>query len=440
MESQKITSIVSSAVFVFLAAFCFLAAGSAIAGSGDNVSGFAWSENIGWISFNNTSGGGTVDYGVNIAADGTMSGHAWSENIGWITFNEADLAGCPSGTCKAWIDTTCPSGQCTVAGWARVLANGGGWEGWIKLGGTAQDGSPYPLYVNSSTGEFHGWGWSDVVAGWINFNCADRGVCGTSDYKVETTVGFDNSPIAAMSCDGSQCSGDVCNAGSWITYRPIADPETCIYRINNDSTDPDGLADIVNSEWLIKPQGEPDTSYETFLSCPNVCNYTVQANISPGTYTIKLVVTDSTSNTDFTTHDINVRAEVEAGFMCSLDNINWQSCSGLSGKISKDEVVYFKDDPSLLEYSVASEGASIVAREWTLNGAVFGTGGNDTNPSTNIIQKNNTVRLTVTDSSGRSDYGEFDLDAKSLPEWEEIDPSGMLLNRFLAGIYRFWSY
>ena len=74
---------------------------------GDNLSGFAWSSNIGWISFNSsdcdTDGDGTFegagefggaapagcptsgvaeDYGVHVAMDtGDLKGYAWSENI-----------------------------------------------------------------------------------------------------------------------------------------------------------------------------------------------------------------------------------------------------------------------------------------------------------------------------------------------------------------------
>ncbi|MBI5153289.1 MAG: hypothetical protein HZA36_02410 [Parcubacteria group bacterium] len=62
-----------------------------------NVSGNAWSENIGWISFKNPNAGSS--YGVNIhPLSGILSGYAWSEHIGWIDFNQA--AGCPKGTCQ----------------------------------------------------------------------------------------------------------------------------------------------------------------------------------------------------------------------------------------------------------------------------------------------------------------------------------------------------
>ncbi len=40
----------------------------------DNLSGYAWSPNIGWISFNctNTGSCATSPYGVSVAADGTL--------------------------------------------------------------------------------------------------------------------------------------------------------------------------------------------------------------------------------------------------------------------------------------------------------------------------------------------------------------------------------
>jgi len=161
------------------------------AGAGDNVSGFAWSENIGWISFNNASGGGAINYGVNISpSTGIFSGYAWSDNIGWISFNSSDLTGCPSGTCQAQLDLQ--NGQ--VSGWARVLASGGGWEGWIKLAGdglnwNSQQGRctgnnnydndnqcNWGVKIDTGTGAFQGYAWSDMVAGWISFSGSNYGV------------------------------------------------------------------------------------------------------------------------------------------------------------------------------------------------------------------------------------------------------------------------
>ncbi|RKZ36438.1 MAG: hypothetical protein DRQ49_17955 [Gammaproteobacteria bacterium] len=61
----------------------------------DHLEGYAWAENIGWIRLGGDNGGGTPyyantsrrNYGVNHDGDGNLSGYAWSENAGWINFN-----------------------------------------------------------------------------------------------------------------------------------------------------------------------------------------------------------------------------------------------------------------------------------------------------------------------------------------------------------------
>lgn len=56
-----------------------------------NLSGWAWSENFGWICFNcltDNSCASSGDYKVTVDQDtGEFDGYAYSENIGWISFN-----------------------------------------------------------------------------------------------------------------------------------------------------------------------------------------------------------------------------------------------------------------------------------------------------------------------------------------------------------------
>ena len=62
-----------------------------------NLTGWAWSDAVGWISFsckNPETGGTSPDYsctqslyGVKINANGDFSGWAWNDVIGWISFN-----------------------------------------------------------------------------------------------------------------------------------------------------------------------------------------------------------------------------------------------------------------------------------------------------------------------------------------------------------------
>ena len=60
-----------------------------------NLSGWAWSENFGWISFNCSTGGSdggnicaSSNYKVTVnQTTGEFDGYAWSQNLGWISFN-----------------------------------------------------------------------------------------------------------------------------------------------------------------------------------------------------------------------------------------------------------------------------------------------------------------------------------------------------------------
>jgi len=184
---------------------------SCIACENHNVWGWAWSENVGWMCFSCAEtmivGSEGPDYGVDIdETSGVISGEAWSENIGWISFDRSETGAPPAApdylTHLAKVATT--TGE--ITGWARALAGDGSiaagdWDGWIKLSGTAQDGSPYGLSIDNN-GEFHDWAWGgddndkEAVAGWVSFNCNNRDACGSSDYKVETSLIFIQPPTA----------------------------------------------------------------------------------------------------------------------------------------------------------------------------------------------------------------------------------------------------
>jgi len=143
-----------------------------------NVTGWLWggtedglgnNTGVGWISVNNTSGGGATNYGVNVPADnGNMNGYAWSENIGWVSFNESDLSGCPQGQCVAKRDGI------NIKGWARILGikdaaavgNSGGWQGWLSLSGPG-----YGLKLDTDNNKFQSgsYAWSDEL-GWVDFS------------------------------------------------------------------------------------------------------------------------------------------------------------------------------------------------------------------------------------------------------------------------------
>lgn len=181
------SSIVAFGVFAFFA----------FASSSDNVSGWAWSENIGWISFNCTNSPGLCDlvnYGVNVATSGDLSGFAWSETVGWISFNSADITSCPSSPCSPKLN----KGTGRLEGWAKAFsADGNGWDGWIHLSGTN--------YASTVRGcHYDGYAWGSDTVGWINFKGTNYGVTGSGDACV---------PGVSITADGSGSAITVPYAG-----------------------------------------------------------------------------------------------------------------------------------------------------------------------------------------------------------------------------------
>lgn len=71
-----------------------------------NLTGWAWNDGIGWISFDchNTSSCGTSNYQVTIDANGNFQGWAWNDGIGWIDFNCDNNSTC--GTSNFYVNTT----------------------------------------------------------------------------------------------------------------------------------------------------------------------------------------------------------------------------------------------------------------------------------------------------------------------------------------------
>ena len=151
------------------------------AGATQNVSGWTWSETVGWMSFNsfgcdsdkngftdigicggdNTS---TVaqDYGVSVGTGNkatgltdNFSGSAWSDNVGWVSFDRTKTGNPPAAPFNGGSGPIAQVDWSTgnVTGWMRALSacqsnlvNGsgnctgsgagdaaGGWDGWIKL-------------------------------------------------------------------------------------------------------------------------------------------------------------------------------------------------------------------------------------------------------------------------------------------------------------------
>ncbi len=192
MKFKQILKFTLPIVF-FCVLTIFVFTNKAEASTSDNIFGKAWSENIGWISFNNcTNPGdastcGAISYGVN--RNGTIiSGYAWNDNVGWISFTPTDWGTCPPSASGCNLSTF--SNVWGAGGWGRAIsatnstATGtDAWDGWISLGSTS--GTTYSAPFGTTNVVHTSWGssftgqtvyvasgyvWGAGVVGWVNMN------------------------------------------------------------------------------------------------------------------------------------------------------------------------------------------------------------------------------------------------------------------------------
>lgn len=191
-RSRSITTLfITLAGTVLAALFLLMSPTPAHASSSDNVFGYAWSANIGWIKMNNCDAPGSctdINYGVSMQTTGEtryLTGYAWSSNIGWISFGEDGVAVCPptdpaSSDCRARVEWSTG----TFKGWARACSvfkvgcSGelkspeltGGWDGYISLGDSDKnDSAVFGVKMDTGTGGFGGFAWGADVVGWVDF-------------------------------------------------------------------------------------------------------------------------------------------------------------------------------------------------------------------------------------------------------------------------------
>ncbi len=370
------------------------------AGSGDNISGFAWSENIGWVSFNSTSDGSPISYGVNLNLDtGDLSGQAWSEHIGWISFNRADTGNPPAspfnGGSGPIAQYNFDTGQLT--GWFRVLAYSGGWDGWIKF---------YNATVDAN-GDWHGWAWTDTVGGWLSFNSSDSGA-GGSAYKV-TMAGGINRPPSASGLE--VVKGDYCATPahyfSWTYSDPDGDTESQFqFQVDNNS---DFSSPEIDRNYSGLSNPNPTTNNQTVVVAVSPTSDQIGYNT---TYYWRVKVWDSLGADSGWVEGSSLTTEEHR--YPSID-FNWSPTGP-----SQDEDVVFSDQ------STVYGGATKSTWSWTFedgNPAVSG----EQNPTIQFTAvkpaPGNQVTLEITDSDGfYCENPKYIGVQTGLPGWQEILP------------------
>ncbi|MDO8424510.1 MAG: Ig-like domain-containing protein, partial [bacterium] len=250
---------------------------------------------------------------------------------------------------------------------------------------------------------------------------AERG-SGSYTSSAIVNVSANSPPAAAISVDYSLC-GPGANTNTAYTR--------CIFRLNNVSTDPNGLSDIKKSTWTIKEKATDSIKDTSICLAGNpLCGWSLLATIPAGTYIAQLLAEDLSGVQSLATKEFTVREDIAADFLCSLDNINWKKCDDSKFKPAKGGKIYFSDNlsDSVLSgiglagrKSLRSEGSSgIITRTWKKDGVIF-SGTNNPNPSS-VIQ-GTIIELTAEDDVGRSDSQSYDIKTQlPIPEWQEISP------------------
>ncbi len=327
------TTLLSLVVSLFIPHGLFGGALPVAASVSDNISGYAWSPNVGWVSANCTDASPAcsgTNYGMTVgsgAVTRTLSGYLWSSNIGWITLNAADMANAEPNCDTLGYPPCNPSATMTVAdgkvnGWARacsVYASGcsgalksdtelGGWRGWISL----SDSLTYGVLANGTDWTGFAWGGgsglgaqgSNAVPGWISI----RGITTASTPTVYGLRATGNAiGPRSISCGVSPGSGPTGVNGTWtinINSTQLPGPHSYTWYgtdyLAGDSApalsgSPVASASIVKNYptagvktgWVIVTAGTPGAQY--FVNCDGT-------NVTAGADTGEAAITVGTFN------------------------------------------------------------------------------------------------------------------------------------------------
>ncbi len=391
------------------------------------------------------------DFGVNIGLDGNITGYAWSSNIGWISFNPAGpypQAPNYSGTVDIYGDLSGCGERGWICGWARacsVFQSGcsglmipaserGGWDGWIFLGPHGSPADGVRLNDVGTHFDLRGYAWADEPIGWINFSCIDDGNCSQNPFNVKTTyllnsppeVTFSNSTLDYCAYETPPAATGLTVALNWGYFDRDGDSQDR-YEIHV-SEDPNF---VDRFEWIGFSSVEPGETGGYLFDPTQDPNWQNELDWNT-TYYWRIRVHDG----NFWSQDWYVNNFTVVRTQPSpLVAFSW-----LPEQVSVGEIVTFiaEDDENV---SQVHDG-STPFYEWTFDkGELEPEVVTSSSTATTTFEQQGSwsAKLEITDGAGYSCSLEKSLDIRvPLPDWREVTPFGrakMMLSGIIERIF-----
>jgi len=273
-------------LFVFVLAVLIGSVMAPAAHAATALTGWAWTDNFGWISFSSAnSGAGGGPYAVSLdKLSGAFSGYAWSDNAGWISFNSSDIPAACTGSRAPQVNLTTGASS----GYAYAMVYGASADGCIELSGTNHTSPDMSgnggITYDPSSGSIIGYAWGSnsptTGPGWIQF-LASAGPTTLSGTCQALTAHQNVLPGTNVTFEGDPTNGTPTYQYSW-NNAPYASSNNYTVSYSSSGAGP-----------TVAMRDSTGVTTQSPAYCPNV---TVLAPINQSASSIQIGRTAATAN------------------------------------------------------------------------------------------------------------------------------------------------
>lgn len=347
---------------------------------GQKLTGWTWSENMGWIHFGSSIG---APYNATILPDGTLYGYAWSEYIGWMSFTpQGPYPTTPSYPAKVDVNGN-------FSGWFRALVgvDSGGWDGWMKFDQGGNYGTGVTL---DSACKLQGWAWGGDNIGWVHMTNSP----GSPAYSISIACGTVSNLAANVSGETVVCASSPQAVISW-SYSNSNGESQSAYQVQ--------VSTVSDFSSIIVDSGKVVSNSSSYIISSGSLSFNTQYYYRVRGWSGDDFIPSPYVNSSFTT----------AAHQGPTPGFSWISTKPQKGITA-----------TITDTSTTSGGSTIISRTWT-----YPDTATTTSPAGDAIQivrfddLSNNVTLSITDSNGLTCSVSQQITGRpSVPDFKEIKP------------------